>query len=686
MVPVSSVQSVNFKHYFILGAIQNCQDLTSFTAKPKVLRDKTIQALLATGLLLTSYIVLQTIKTHQIINTTKQQLEQSFAQGITDINDLDKTFGALDNLPIIFNYMNQIQVLKNYLFSLEKNTYQTQFASELTKILENESQNTRIGVSYNALKVYKSIQLKHKEQTKFILNWFDQYWSKHSDKKLKDKNLKLLSKFLWEMNWPLNQYVFQNTENILKSLSPDYLAFEIISQNLTRETETKQLAGFENEAIVIPKCYMKASFQKYQDLLMQEYEQIQRDSWVLGKQVEFSLKDHLVELYAQKYVNWWKNIATQYHPKHFNNFNDAKAIVNGLIQNKSIETIIQLIREQTLPNMNNPQDSFNRLVANSFTSFHFANQQNQEIHQILKSTEKFISMFIVLNDNGQASFQYLRSYFNQTQFNDALYRLSEYASHSPEPTQMWLNQIQDDIWVLINQSTKKYLNEIWQTNVYQLYETQLKNHYPFAQSNEEMSMENFERFFGPNGIFQNYFREYLQPFINTSQAQWVTKEINNRKFPLSDQIIRKFIQANIMTTMLFPNNAEHCNVQFSIEKMNLDPVVSKLTLDIGHQEIRDVQQEALYMQNLHWPEANAKLQIDTIDGHHFQLEEKGVWAWYRLLDQINVLNDPNDASALQVLLEINGNSGRYLIRSSSSINPFISSIFKDFYLNHKVIN
>jgi intracellular multiplication protein IcmF len=686
LVPVSSVQSVNFKHYFILGAIQSCQDLTSFTAKPKVLRDKSIQALLATGLLLTSYIVFQTVKTQHIIHTTKQQLEQSFAQGITDIHELDKTFSALDNLPMIFKYMNQIQILKNYLFTLEKNTYQTQFANELTKILENESQNTRIGESYNALKVYKAIQLKHKEQTKFILHWFDQYWAKHSDKKIREKNLKLLSKFIWEMNWPINQYLFQNTENILTSLSPDYLAFEIISQNLIQETETIEIPGFENEQIIVPKCYMKNYFQKTQDQLMLEFEQIQRDSWVLGKQVDISLRDRLIELYAQKYVNWWKNIATQYHPKHFNTFNDAKSVLNGLIQQKSIEKILKLISEQTLPNMQNPQDTFNRLVANSFTNFHFANQQTQDIHKILKSTEKFIGMFIVLNDNGQASFQYLRSYFNQTQFNDALYRLNEYANHSPEPTQIWLNQIQDDIWVLINQSTKRYLNEIWQANIYRLYETQLKNHYPFAQSSEEMSMENFEQFFGPNGLFQQYFRDYLQPFINTSQAQWVTKDVNNKKFPLSEQIIRKFIQANIITTMFFPNNAAHCNVHFSIEKMNLDPVVSQLTLNIGNQEIQDVQQEALYTQNIHWPEANAKLQINTIDGHHYQLEEKGVWGWYRLLDQINVLNDPNDASALQVLLEINGNSGRYLLRSSSSINPFIPSIFKDFYLDEKILN
>ena len=137
--------------------------------------------------------------------------------------------------------------------------------------------------------------------------------------------------------------------------------------------------------------------------------------------------------------------------------------------------------------------------------------------------------------------------------------------------------------------------------------------------------------------------------------------------------------------MFFPNNASQTRIIFSLEKMSLDPVITQLKLQVGSQEVIDSQQENLFADDLRWPENGAALNISTIDGKKYEIKESGEWALYRLLEQVNVINDPNDATSVQILLEINGNTGRYLIKTNAPINPFLPSILKNFNLQEKVI-
>jgi len=260
------------------------------------------------------------------------------------------------------------------------------------------------------------------------------------------------------------------------------------------------------------------------------------------------------------------------------------------------------------------------------------------------------------------------------------------AKHLPEPLSTWINQINDDIWLCLYQSTKNYLNEQWQTQIYQNYSKEVGNAYPFNEAGQEISIGKFEEYFSPNGRIQQFFREYLLPFINTNQAQWELKVINDKQFNISSSTIDAFIQANVITNMFFPNNASNTRIQFSLEKMSLDPVIAQLKFTIGQQTLNDNQQENAYINNLTWPQMNAKLKIQTIDGEEYALEETGYWGLFKLLQQVNVLADPNDPSALQILLEINGNSGRYLLKTTTLLNPFTPGILNHFQLEEKIIN
>ena len=148
-------------------------------------------------------------------------------------------------------------------------------------------------------------------------------------------------------------------------------------------------------------------------------------------------------------------------------------------------------------------------------------------------------------------------------------------------------------------------------------------------------------------------------------------------------MVNELIRANIITNMFFPNQSETSKIQFSLQKLNLDPVVSSLQLVLGNTALKDTQ-DSDTLTNFHWPESNAKLTLNSIEGNHYELDEAGPWAFFKMLQKVNVLVDEQDSSSLQILFEVNGNSGRYTLKTENQINPFIPGILNGFMLNDSI--
>ena len=113
-------------------------------------------------------------------------------------------------------------------------------------------------------------------------------------------------------------------------------------------------------------------------------------------------------------------------------------------------------------------------------------------------------------------------------------------------------------------------------------------------------------------------------------------------------------------------------------------MVAEFQLNIGNTELTDNQNTDSYTQ-FHWPQQDAQLILSSIEGKHFKLTEKGNWAIFKLLQKVNVLVDDQDSANLQILFEINGNSGRYLLKAQNQVNPFIPSILSGFNLQDHIV-
>jgi intracellular multiplication protein IcmF len=309
---------------------------------------------------------------------------------------------------------------------------------------------------------------------------------------------------------------------------------------------------------------------------------------------------------------------------------------------------------------------------------------SQDLAQNINELEKYITTLSLVNDHGKTIFGLTKARFQGETLTDPLSVLYSRSRQLPEPISTWAKQIADDTWYIFINESRDYINKQWKKAVYQPYITTIAQHYPIDPTQkEELSLTDFDNFFSPSGTLNSFVNENLKPFLDTSHPQWKPKELNGYLLPISSELVNELIRANVISNMFFPDNSPRSKIEFSLQKISLDPVVSSFQLTLGKTVLTDNQESDSYT-FFNWPQQNAKLVLNGIDGNHFELEETGTWAFFKMLQKVNVLVDNNDSASLQILFEVNGNSGRYLLKTQNQINPFSPGILTGFNLDQNV--
>jgi type VI protein secretion system component VasK len=359
--------------------------------------------------------------------------------------------------------------------------------------------------------------------------------------------------------------------------------------------------------------------------------------------------------------------------------------MQALHQSDAISKLIELIQKQTSPELGENAALFNQQVASKFTDLSLMTHSAAlDVAMSMNDLEKFLTTLSVVNDQGRTAFTLAKARFEGDNLANPLSTLYTHVHQLPDPIATWSKQVADDTWFILINEARNHINQQWQQTVMRDYQYTIARRYPFdATQTQEVAIPDFDRFFSRHGVLNNFVEQYLKPFIDTSQPQWQLKELNNYVLPISADMINELIRANVISNMFFAEQSETSKIEFSLQKLTLDPVVSNLQLIIGNSKLSDTQ-DSENLTHFQWPQANAKLTLNSIEGKHYELEELGPWAFFKMLQKVNVLVDEQDSSNLQILFEVNGNSGRYALKTQNQINPFIPGILNGFVLNESI--
>ncbi|VEG90781.1 type IVB secretion system protein IcmF [Legionella spiritensis] len=689
-------QSNNYRAYFIEGAIKAFQDQTKHHSPSMSTTHKAIAGVAAgfAGLFL-CVLGYQHITTSKLLDGASKELlayETLIVQPdnkTSAIHHLSQAENMLDLIPVNLFSSSLIEQLKSQLHKNTKHHLQDNFLPDLIgnleEVISNPSQ-TQLA-RYKALKVYLMLGESEHFSEPEVINWFHESWKAKNPDKPIEKDLLLLKKAIKLPLQPIaiNRQLISDTRNYLNALPAAYLYYSLAKGSFPQEKTLINIEGFDLTNKELPIYYTKEGFSQIMALLPKITTQLQLDNWILARQDLGNLYLQLQQAYCFEYVTWWQNFIRRTHPQHYQGYQQARQLAQTLQQTNAISHLIELIQQHTSPDLSNNALLFNQEIASQFTALNLMSHSSiKELNTNITELEKFLTTLGVVNDHGRTVFELTRARFNDESQSDplsALYRLSR---QLPEPVSGWAKQIADDTWYIFITESREYLNRKWQATVYNEYQSAISNRYPFEPNQPvEISLAEFDRFFAPKGTLNNFVNHYVKPFLDVSKPQWQPKEHDGYIMPISNDIINELIRANVISNMFFPENSSKSKIDFTLQKINLDPVVASLQLTIGDIKLTDNQDSESYT-FFNWPQSNARLALYSIEGAHYELEESGPWAFFKILQKVNVLVDNNDSASLQILFEVNGNSGRYILKTQNPINPFSPGVLTGFNLNKEI--
>ncbi|MDI1351587.1 MAG: type IVB secretion system protein IcmF [bacterium] len=689
-------QATNFRAYFVEGALKRIQEQCSQEAQVRHVPQKSLiviaSSIAAMSLFFLSYHYYKT--SHLLDEASKEllaydTLQQQGSNGSQALYHLSQAAHKMDNIATNSLSLPTVHQLKINLHHNSQNKVVGEFlpslTAELEEVITNPS-NTPI-VRYKALKIYLMLNNPNFFSAAEINDWFKHQWQKH-DAPLFKKQFALLTQTLNKplRNIPIKQQVISDARNYLNALPTSYLYYSLAKEYFPAEKQKLAIQGFNLATNELPIYFTKTGYDQVIKELPVISQKLQSENWILARQDLTPLHAMLVQAYCFDYVTWWQTFTRKSQPVHYNDYQQGRQVTQLLQQSNALFQLVNLIQQETKPDLSHTDTPFNQLIANKFTDLNLISlSSTKELGSRIAELERFIATLSVINDGGKTAFTITKSRFTNDNASDPVSLLYTQARQLPEPLNLWVNQLAGDTWVILIKDSRQFINQQWQQTVYKEFQNTIAKRYPFDSSqHEEIAIADFNRFFSTHGLLNTFSDQYIKPFLDVSSAQWKPKPVNDFVLPISAETLDEIIRANIITNMFFPDRSDEGKIKFSLQKISLDPVVSSLQLEIGDTKLVDNQGSESFMQFI-WPQNNAKLSLNSIEGNHYELSEQGSWAIFKLLEKVNVLIDEQDSSNLQILFEVNSNSGRYLLKTNNQVNPFTPGILNGFTLTEAIV-
>ncbi|MCQ9427282.1 type VI secretion system membrane subunit TssM [Pseudomonas sp. LJDD11] len=235
---------------------------------------------------------------------------------------------------------------------------------------------------------------------------------------------------------------------------------------------------------------------------------------------------------------------------------------------------------------------------------------------------------------------------------------------------------------------RNQLNAAWSSEVVNVYRQSLSGRYPLsAGSARDATLDDFGMFFGVGGVMDNYFRKYLQPYVDTSANPWRWQPGAAQKLGINAGVLQTFQRANAIRDAFFRAGGTQPVVRFELKPVAMDASITQFLLDLDGQQISydHGPSRPVAMQ---WPNPGSigvvRLSISPPSASgRSAVTLDGPWAWFRLLEQSDLVAG-SAPDRFNLRLRVDGASIAYELRANSAFNPFKSRVLSGFSLPERL--
>jgi type VI secretion system protein ImpL len=253
-------------------------------------------------------------------------------------------------------------------------------------------------------------------------------------------------------------------------------------------------------------------------------------------------------------------------------------------------------------------------------------------------------------------------------------RLKLDAKRRPVPLSGMLVTMANDSANLAVTKVRGQMNAAWTTQLLPFCERSLSHRYPLEPaSDNEATISDFGRFFGPGGLMDSFFTTYLKDFVDTSRRIWRWNSEGNRSLGIPTSTLRQFQRAAVIREAFFEGSERSPKIHFEIKPVNMDTTIRQIILLIADQRV-SYNHGPTRWSRLVWPDSSGISDTKVLLAPPTRdlpsgISEDGPWGWFRMIDRAQT-SSTNSPETISVQFDIGGRKARFQLRASGALNPF----------------
>jgi type VI secretion system protein ImpL len=260
-------------------------------------------------------------------------------------------------------------------------------------------------------------------------------------------------------------------------------------------------------------------------------------------------------------------------------------------------------------------------------------------------------------------------------------QLQQIAQSVPKSVGAMLQTVSQSSSQVTASGASSELMDAWRSKVVPLCQAAF-NRYPFIPgSQEDVPLDDFTHLLGPGGLMDQFFDQYLKPFVDITSTPWRWQSPDHTKLGLSPDALSEFERAADIRDALFSTGGSQIQVKFQLVPVTLDPGLAQVTVEIGGQAMTYAHGPIQPMM-MQWPgtggNTQTRLTMTPVKGGQATIvENDDAWSLLRLLDAAKV-SSSGQPDHFRITFTSPAGNAVFELNASSVRNPFNMSALRAF--------
>ncbi len=618
---------------------------------------------------------------------------------------------------------------------------------------------TNPGVLTEILKIYFMVAGKEPSDKARVISWWQKEWSEMFPGLSNVAGRQALSEHLsrlMDIDAPdgisaidVDQALVQEVQNAIGRMTVADRAFEILRSNARQQSARDWIAqrkggqdislvfeatnGADLNSVRIPFFYTYAGFHEtFLSKLAEVTEQVGKERQLLGsvaaqtalKAQYETLQQVLLERYSKEFIVSWQSELKKLRIKSLTADKPRYVALQAAAAPTSpITQLIESIKDETTLTKEKPAANSSpaqqpnsapqivlpkgeipgATVESAFRAYQLlveGDRTRRPVDETVKVLNDIYQALSMLNDP-------VRAAQGRQQFSENLRTLEATAVRYPDPFKAMIQSAAASFSSDATGSTLARIQQAVSEQITGACQQAIAGVYPFTRnSSKDISIQDFQNMFGPNGVLDRFFSTNLAQYVNTSASSWVWNQANPVARQLSPAMLQSFQRANEIKQAFFPSNSVGFN--FAVKNIGIGDGIDMARLEINSGQLVTERPKPVLppaptpfsffgspppppapvpqipqpvpVVTFQWPGpvamGGASINIaPDVSGKSSILQKTGVWGIFKLLDTVSV--SPS-GQALIARVSVGGREVQYQINAVTLPNPFTIPSLRNF--------